>query len=225
MLRIGSGTGCALKSMRALMAAGAVLAAGASLAQPTPGTHWDAAYDPATRTRFIPPELIVGGDWDGNRALVLPMGRFIESVSRGPSTWIGPAQWVHRETGENLAVYERRRRGVIQKMAVRKDGSAIGRVEDSRNDSTCDQEGKFPLGPWQQGETRRFEYSCWTGPAGARRSRTYVATITIEDIDFAFSGAEHSLRIRWTYKRKDEDRELDHKIYVFSPGLSMVSIQ
>lgn len=211
----------------ALLALGAALlaAGGCALAQPTPKAHWEAAYDPATQTRFLPLELILGGDWNGIRELTLPAGRFVESIRYGASTWTGPTAWRHRDTGETLMVYERRRRDVSQKMAVRKDGSAIGRVEDSRRDSTCDQEGKFPLGLWKQGETRLYEYFCWFGPAEARRRSVFVASLTIEEISFNYAGAEHSLRIRWIIKRKDEDRELDHKVYVFSPGLSMVYVQ
>lgn len=122
-------------------------------------------------------------------------------------------------------VYDRIRPDVSQKMAVRRQDDAIGRVEDMPNNSTCDQEAKFPLGLWAQEETRTYEYSCWFGSDNNRRRIVFSATITIEDINFIHAGAEHSLRVRWILKRKEDGREMDHKLYVFSPGLSLVSVQ
>lgn len=205
--------------------AGMAQLCGQAMAQVTPRAHWEAAYDPKTRTRFIPLELILGAYWDGGRSPVLPGGRFVESIWPGSSTWTGPGVWRHRDTGESLMVYDRSRPGVLQKMAVRRQGDAIGRVEDMRNDSTCDQEAKFPLGLWTQGETRTYEYPCWFGPARDRRRIAFIATITIEDIDFSYGGADHSLRFIWVLRRKEDGRQMDFKRYVFSPGLSLVSAQ
>ena len=73
-------------AVRLLVSGVALLAAACgALVQPTQN-HWDAAYDPATRTRFIPPELILGGDWNGGRELALPAGRFTESIPKIAST-------------------------------------------------------------------------------------------------------------------------------------------
>jgi hypothetical protein len=208
-----------------LLVSGAVLLA-AACAQPSVKSHWDASYDPASRTRFIPPELILGGDWNGNRNLTLPKGPLTESIPKIASTWTGPMEWRNGDTGETIMVYDRSGRGgVVQKMAVRKGGDAFGRVADSRFGSTCDGEGKYPLGLWKQGETRRYEYSCWYGPAGARRPRVNVTTITIEEIDFTHAGIPHSLRVRWILKRKGEDKELDNRVYVYSPGVGLVHVE
>ena len=212
-----------LRWSRAL--AGAALVALPAAAQDTPPAVWAASYDVATRTRHIPLELILGARWDGSREPTLPKGRFVEALMRGGAQWTGPSEWRHRDTGEMLMVYERLRPGVGQKMAVRRAGDAIGRVEDNRNDSTCDQEAKFPIGRWTQGDTRTFEYACWFGREGSRRRIEFVATITIEEIDYAHGGADHSLRLRWILKRRADGREMDHKVYVFSPGLSLVSAQ
>lgn len=217
-----------MTSRRAIVAGtivGVVLSGGQATAQITPPANWEGAYDSTTRTRFIPLELILGAHWNGGRDLTLPAGRFVESIWRGSATWTGPKAWRHRDTGESLMVYDRIRPGVSQKMAVRREGDAIGRVEDSRHNSTCDQEAKFPLGRWTQGETRTYEYPCWFGPDHDRRRIAFVVTITIEDIDFIHGGAAHSLRVRWVLKRKHDGREMDHKLYVFSPGLSLVSAQ
>jgi hypothetical protein len=213
---------------KSLLVWGTVLLAAAcgALVQPTPQSHWDASYDPVSRTRFIPLELILGGDWNGGRALALPAGPFTESIPNIASTWTGPTAWRNGDTGETIMVYERSGRGgVVQKMAVRKAGDAIGRVADSRFGSTCDGEGKYPLGIWKQGETRRYEYSCWYGPAGERRPRVNVTTITIEEIDFTHAGIAHSLRVRWILKRKGEEKELDNRVYVYSPGLGLAHVQ
>ena len=72
-------------------------------------------------------------------------------------------------------VYDRTRRGVGQKFAVRTDGTAIGRVADSRYGiSSCDQEAKYPLGVWRQGETRDFQYQCWYGSGAGKRAARSV---------------------------------------------------
>ena len=113
---------------------------------------WAASYDAVTQVRYIPLELILGADWNGTRETAMPKGSFTEGVARDPSTWRGPIEWKHPDTGETLSVYERSRRGVWQKFALRVDGSAIGRVADSRfGIGSCDQEAKYPLGAWRQG--------------------------------------------------------------------------
>ena len=190
------------------------------LAQAADYAVWAASYEASTQTRYIPLELILGAAWDGKREISLPKGRFTQT--KGGSRWYGPLEWTHRDTGDKLLVYERSRRGVSQRMAVRKDGDAIGRVYDSRGDKTCDQEGKFPLGYWKEGETRQYEYSCWYGTGENKRQRMRVANITIEKLDFEYNGVPHSLQIRWTLKDKDTGLQLDNRVYIWSPGFSMV---
>src|SRR5258706_11115522 len=87
-----------------LLVSGTALLAAAcgALVQPTPKAHWEAAYDPATETRFIPLELILGQDWNGGRELALPAGQFAESIPNIASTWTGPQAWRHRATGETM---------------------------------------------------------------------------------------------------------------------------
>jgi hypothetical protein len=200
-----------------LLAVAAPAAGGASL------DVWDRAYDPSTGTRFIPLQLIIGGEWDGARVITYPEGRFGESVDH-PSVWVGPKSWTHPRTGETITVYDRTRGGrnaADQIFAVRKDGAAIGRVADSRfGISACDGEAKYPLGLWTQGETRRFESTCWYG----ERSRTMVTILTIRDIDYDYAGWHHALRLEWVLRDKDADRELDHRIYTFAPGKGMVHL-
>jgi hypothetical protein len=185
-------------------------------------TAWPASAEPVSR--FIPLQLIVGDRWNGERTITYPSGRFVEGVRDGaPSIWTGPKQWVHPKTGRTLTVYARGRDGrnaAEQIFALRDDLTAIGRVADSRFGITaCDQEAKYPLGLWTQGETRRFDSTCWYGD----RAQAKVTTITVQEIDYACYGHEHCLRVEWTLRDRDNDRiNLDHRIYDFAPNLGMV---
>ncbi len=187
---------------------------------------WAASYDAAAGTRYIPLELIVGAQWNGQREIVMPRGNFTEGVARDPSTWQGPSSWQHPDTGATLMIYDRTRRGVGQKFALRADNTAIGRVADSRNDiSSCDQEAKYPVGLWKQGETRDFEYLCWYGSGESKRVRVTRSTLTIERLDFEFAGAAHALQVRWILKHADDPKEVDNRVYVFVPGRGAVSVR
>lgn len=186
---------------------------------------WAASYDAAGQTRYIPLELILGAPWNGKRDIVMPRGSFTEGVARDPSTWHGPSAWEHPDTGATVMVYERARRGVGQKFAVRADQSAIGRVADSRYGiRSCDQEAKYPLGVWRQGETRDFTYRCWYSNRTPQLRETR-STITIEKIDFEFAGAPHALQVRWILRHADSAREVDNRVYVFAPDRGAVSVR
>ena len=138
---------------------------------------WAAATDRIAQSRFIPMQLIVPGLWDGTRRIDLPIA---EGLDAEGTVWPGPQEWRNPHTSQMLTVYDRRRTirregSVEQKMAIRADGSAIGRVYDSRfGGLVCDQEGKFPLGVWKQGEVRTFEFVCLTTRDGqvVERRRT-----------------------------------------------------
>jgi len=187
---------------------------------------WATSYDAATQTRYIPVELILGARWSGKREIALPAGSFTEGAARDPSTWHGPSVWQHPDTGAALMVYDRTRRGVGQKFAVRADGTAMGRVADSRYGiSSCDQEAKYPLGVWRQGETRDFQYQCWYGSGAGKRARVTRSSLTIEKIDFEFAGMPHALQVRWILKHADDPREVDNRVYVFAPERGAVSVR
>jgi hypothetical protein len=186
-----------------------------------PKAAWEKATDPATQTRFIPMQLVVPGVWDGSRRIDLPPAGNHDAEG---TTWNGPAQWRHPGTGKDILAYDRsrnnRREGLVtQKMALRTDGVAIGRVYDSRS-GWCDEEAKFPLGNWQQGEVRTFEYTCQG--SGTRPERRRVARITIEEIDYEHNGVPHSLRFAWRYTDAAGGEVLDHRTYIFSPGRGLV---
>jgi len=185
---------------------------------------WARSYDSVSQVRYIPLELIVGAPWDGRRQIVMPKGSFTEGMPRDPSTWVGPMEWKHPDNGATIQVYERSRRGVGQRFGLRRDGVAIGRVSDSRfGISSCEEEAKYPLGEWKQGETREFEYRCWYGSGEKKRAAQMITTLTILDADFSYGGVDHSLRIHWILRRKEDGKEMDNRRYVFSPGLGIVA--
>ena len=183
-----------------------------------------AASSAHAQERFLPLQLIIGGEWDGQNTITYPTGRFGELIDYG-STWEGPKPWIHPKTGEVLSVYDRSRNGrdaVRQIFAVRRDQTAIGRVSDNRfGIEACDQEAKFPLGLWRQGESRSFDYTCWHhGKPGIM-----TTTLTIQEIDFNYGGFQHSMRVDWVLRDKDAGRELDHRIYTFAPGKGVVHLR
>jgi hypothetical protein len=176
---------------------------------------WFSSYDQITQTRYIPLELIIGAKWDGKREIKMPNGDFAENVDKDPSTWRGPSEWYHPTLKKKLIVYDRSRHFVFQKFALRTDNTAIGRVYDSRFNMICEEEAKYPLGIWKQGETRVFEYRCISEKN--QQVNLMSASITIEKIYFEFAGMPASLQINWILKRADNQKELDNRIYVFSP--------
>lgn len=214
-----------LAALAAMLACAPVVAAEWPTAQLGQIEAWDAATDRVTQSRFIPMQLIVPGVWDGTRRIDLPIAK-IEDAEE--TVWSGPQEWRNPNSGQTLTVYDRRRTNrregsVAQKMAVRVDGSAIGRVYDSRRGgSICDQEAKFPLGVWKQGEVRTYNYVCLRANDGQAVTLRRAARITIEELDYEYHGAAHSLRFAWRYSDSDSGEVLDHRTYIFSPGRGLV---
>jgi hypothetical protein len=186
-----------------------------------PKEAWEAATDQAAATRFIPMQLIVPGQWHGSRRIDMPIAEGVDSEG---TVWTGPQDWRNPHTGQTLRVYDRRRTNaregtVEQKMAVRHDGSAIGRAYDSRFGGLfCDQEAKFPLGLWKQGEVRTFDYTCMSARGAQVVKRRRTARITIEELDYVYNGVPHSLRFAWRFTDADSGETIDHRTYVLSPG-------
>jgi hypothetical protein len=189
-------------------------------------TVWETATDRVAQSRFIPMQLIVPGVWDGTRQIDMPIAGGLDAEG---TVWTGPQQWRQPHTGEMLTVYDRRRNTpregpVEQKMAIRLDGSAIGRVFDSRfGGLVCDQEAKFPLGVWKQGEVRTFDYVCLTTRGGRVVELRRTARITIEDLDYEYNGIPHSLRFAWRFSDRDSGEVFDHRTYIFSPGRGLAA--
>ena len=123
------------------------------LADPARAEDWSAwqrAYDPATRTRFIPVELWTGAPWDGTQEIrmapaALDFGRGGDKSIKGPTIWNG------------IQAYERLNRDKLQLFAIRDDRTGLGRVFDSRYPQlVCRGEVKFPLGPLEAGRGARI---------------------------------------------------------------------
>lgn len=114
----------------------------------------------------------------------------------------GPTAW---SKDPSIQVIRRTRRSnrkgeVDQLFAINERGDGLGRVSDTRAGSvrgSMDECFKFPLGVWQQGETRKCRAS----------------TITILEIDYVYERLPHALKFRWT----------NGGTYIFSPDRGMVA--
>jgi hypothetical protein len=181
----------------------------ASEARADDWSAWQRAYDPATRTRFIPVELWTGAPWDGTQEIrmapaALEFGKRGEKSIKGPTTWHG------------TQVYERLNYGKRQLFALRDDKTGLGRVFDSRYpQNNCSGEVKFPTGTWKQGEVREYVLYCARG--------TRPLKVTIEEIDFVHAGIPHSLRFHWLL---NEGRGVGTDMrYIYSPLRGLVDVQ
>lgn len=183
--------------------------AAAGLAHAEDWSAWQRAYDPVTRTRFIPVELWTGLPWDGTQEIRMAPAA-LEFGRRGDKSIKGPVRW------NGMEVYERLNRDKLQRFALRDDRTGLGRVYDSRYQTTCRGEVKFPLGRWKQGEVREYLLDC---PRGQQRP----LKVTIEDIDFTFEGVPHSIRFHWLLM-EGRGRGTDMR-YVYSPLRGLVDVQ
>lgn len=173
----------------------------------------------ATEGRFIPVELWTGADWSGEHRLSmgaanLTFGRNQDKRISGPTAWTDPVN------GAIYQVYERVNKGKVQLFTVRNDRQGLGRVFDSRGSRVCEPGFKFPLGMWNQGESRTKQFTCWS-KSGKAYTRTM--TITIEELDFTFDTVPHSMRYRWVADGGGK-KGLDN-IYVYSPGRGNVDLE
>jgi hypothetical protein len=170
---------------------------------------WERAYDPATRTRFIPVELWTGAPWDGAHEIRMAPAAELKFGKRGDQSIKGPSAW------NGFQVYERMSRDKLQRFAIRDDQTGLGRVYDSRY-ASCIGEVKFPLGLWKQGEVREYRLSC---PGRASKP----LKVTIEEIDYVYQGMPHSLRFHWLLS-EGRGRGTDMR-YVYSPLRGLVHVQ
>ena len=170
---------------------------------------WQRAYDPATRTRFIPVELWTGTPWDGKQEIRMAPAE-LEFGKRGEKSIKGPLDW------NGMQVYERLNQGKLQRFALRDDRAGLGRVFDSRYARyNCRGEVKFPLGHWKQGEVRDYRVDCG--------HETRPLRVTIEEIDYVHAGVPHSLRFHWLYM-EGRGRGTDMR-YVYSPLRGLVEVR
>lgn len=158
--------------------------------------------------RFIPPELYGGAPWSGERELVLrPMNvthKPLHPRDHPPISILYPARI---PTDPDVVALQRRRdsgqKGMVdQYFAINERNDGLGRLADLRQHrqrramAEC---FKFPLGIWEQGETRRCRES----------------TIRILEIDFTHNCVPHALKFRWN----------DEGTYIHAPDRGMVSVE
>ncbi len=174
--------------LKRIVAALILVAAARTLSTAADRSAWDDALDAVKKERFIPVELWTGEPWDGARELNASRAdtRFGDRSNKQIK---GPTEWKHPVTGETLLVYERRnqeKQGVkVQLFAINEAKNGLGRVYDSRSEfgtRTFSGGLKFPLGYWQQGETRQLEEKRYEGA----KAETRIESITITQLDFNY---------------------------------------
>jgi hypothetical protein len=157
--------------------------------------------------RFIPPELYGGAPWNGDRAIVLrPMNVTRKPAFPADHPAISIIYPMPLPDASEIQVMQRirhgRRSGVVEQyFAVNEHGDGLGRIADfrpGRQRSEMAECFKFPLGLWEQGETRVCRES----------------TIVILEIDFVHDCVPHALKFRWN----------DEGSYIFAPDRGMVAV-
>lgn len=201
---------------RALTRLSFVLAAGmgpvmaCEIPNDPPGSVWAAATDHDTNgcavSRFIPPELYTGADWNGEREIVLRlvdvMKKPLVPSDHPPISFRGPLSWQDDPSIQVIRRFRssRSKGDVEQFFAINDRLDGLGRISDERmgrSRSSMAECFKFPLGIWRQRETRQCRES----------------TIKIIEIDTRWRGIDHALVFRWN----------DEGTYVFAPERGMVA--
>ena len=187
-------------------------------------SRWASSIDPVSKARFIPVELWTGAEWDGRKELNMSKAelRFGDRLNKDIK---GPMEWKHPMTGETLVVYERinqERDGIkSQLFAMNQEKTGLGRVYDSRTEfgvRTFSGGLKFPLGYWQQGETKQVVETRYEGS----RVDSRIESITIKQLDFTYQGSPPCLEFEWIYKESRRAKIIDHQTYTYCPNKGMV---
>lgn len=187
-------------------------------------SHWDDAYNSATKERFIPVELFTGGEWDGKHELVLKEVSTSACASANGRPCqnydiTGPFKTEKNDTkiewaDDEIPYYRRtyrRRSGIVESFfTINASRDGLVRIYDKRKEwgaRTYDGLGsKFPLGNWKQGEVRKYP---------SRRP----TSIEIIELD----GADHCLTFRWVVG--DGSARNSDNTYTFCPGVGFTSLQ
>ncbi len=205
--------------------AGAVAACALNVAHAQgPGGAPECVHDPAVTERFLPLELITGLPLPADEALrfapvdrVYPFTAYYpsgEPPRPGETSLKGPVEARTRD-GRTVPAYERTVPGAGERMALNRAGDALGRIFDERVGDIED-EAKYPVGRWRQGETRRYR----TVYHGARGAGTSETSITIEKLSCTYEGVPGAVQLRW---RVDGGRRADYG-YVFVPERGLVQV-
>lgn len=165
--------------------------------------------------------VVTLGLWAG-----VPGASFGSPVDRtdGSRSIRGPLAWTHPVTGERIEVYERLNRERAgdrrQLFALNADGSALGRVFDSRpgqSDRVFTGDAFFPLGRWSRGERRSYPITEFQD--GEARER--VATIRVRRLSYDYRDVPDSLKYDWILT-DPAGRKLFDERFIYSPGSGFV---
>jgi len=173
------------------------------------------------RIRFIPVELWSGSDWIGHKEPGFPKSD-LSFGARKEKSIIGPLTWMHPVLGKKILVYKRYHSEQKKLQLFTVNSSGMGRVFDSREGGYYSwDEVKFPLGYWEQNETREFPHQRWF--KNGKNSDRFISKIHILRLDFNWRGRENSLE--YELEIRDSKKKVISKFrYVYSPGLGNVSV-
>jgi hypothetical protein len=219
--------GFPMTGMRSLIAV-------ALLFLPFPAVAEVCVHDTGVAERFLPVDLFTGTDWNGEKSITFPVVdrtypwtysyRDDEEtvVFESTTSLKGPVDWTSPLSGKAYKVYDRvvrnARGEVAERMTVIADGTALGRVTDerlARKGGEFQDEGKYPVGTWKQGEQKTFDRTVlFSG-----KSVASPTSIEIEKLSCVFDGVAGSVQIRWN----DPDQKISFS-YIFAPGRGMAHV-
>lgn len=158
----------------------------------------------------------------------VPGARFGDRVDRtvGPRRIRGPRRWTHPITRQTMTIYVRTKRETsgtkTAYYTMRSDGTALGRVFDSRPgrpDRYFVDDALVPMGPWRDGMARSYAV---TEHADGRPVRSTV-TIRVTRASFTHRGVPGSMEYVWTRKNASGRKTAELR-YIYSPGIGFVDI-
>ena len=174
-------------------------------------------HDAGVTERFIPVEMLTGNPIPEARELkfaevdrtypfidVLPDGK----LGSGDVALKGPMKYAGYG-GKEFEVYERKVPRAHERFALTPDSTAIGRVYDQRFGNAYN-EGKFPVGLWQQGQKRSYDT--------LYGQRSAVSSLEIEKLSCTYEGIAGALQYRWK-----TNNGLDYG-YIYAPGRGIVQV-
>lgn len=171
--------------------------------------------------RFIPVEMLTGNPIPEKQELSFaPVKRIYPFIDASPdrtgdikeTSLDGPMSWMG-QGGKVYEVYERKVPRAHERFALTPDGTAIGRVYDERWGNATN-EGKFPVGIWQQGQRRMYHTTYHT----ARQDVALTSSVEIEKLSCTYEGIGGAIQYRWK-----TSRGLDY-VYIYAPGRGLVQV-
>ncbi|MCZ8255517.1 MAG: hypothetical protein O9327_07635 [Polaromonas sp.] len=178
-------------------------------------------HDESVKERFLPVELLTGNPMTESRELVFaPVDRvypFIDelpngSLGKGEAALKGPISW-EGQGGVTYEIYERKVPRAHERFALTPDRTAIGRVYDQRFGNATN-EGKFPVGMWSQGQTRRYS-TTYFSPRGTRNE---TSSVEIEKLSCTYEGIPGAVQYGWK-----TSGGLSYG-YIYAPGKGLVHV-